>query len=52
MRDFPDVYSDDLLDLRPERDIEFIIDLCQEQILSLRHLIDQMAPIDLKELKV
>ena len=39
VRDYPDVFPEDLLGLPPEREVEFTIDLDQGQLLYLRPLI-------------
>ena len=39
VRDYPDVFPEDLPGLPPEREVEFTIDLDQGQLLYLRHLI-------------
>ena len=51
VREFPDVFPNDLLDLPPEREVEFTIDL----VLGTNPISKapyRMAPIELKELKV
>ena len=51
VRDFPDAFSNDLLDLPSEREVEFTIDLVSgtNPISKTPY---RMAPIELKELKV
>lgn len=51
VRDFPDMFSNKLLGLPSERQIEFSIDLVQNTVpISLPSY--RMAPIELRELKV
>ena len=51
VRDFPDVFSDDLLYLPPEREVEFTIELVP-RTNPISKAPYRMAPIELKELKV
>ena len=51
IRDFPDVFPNDLSDLPPERKVEFTIDLVPGTALVSKTPY-RMAPVELKELKV
>ena len=51
VRDFPDAFLDDLLDLHSEREVEFTIDLVPRTNPISKEPY-RMAPIGLKELKV
>ena len=51
VRDYPDVFPDDLLGLPPEREVEFTIDLALETTLISKAPY-RMAPMELKELKI
>ncbi|KAK6149329.1 hypothetical protein DH2020_016854 [Rehmannia glutinosa] len=50
VREYPDVFPDDLPGLPPDREIEFVIDLLQETS-PVSKAPYQMAPLELKELK-
>ena len=51
VRDYPDVFPDDLLGLPPEREVEFIIDLALETT-PISKAPYRMTPIEFKELKI
>ena len=51
VRDYPDVFPDDLPCLPPEREVEFTIDLAQG-IAPISKAPYKMAPMELKELKI
>ena len=51
VRDFPDVFPNDLPGLPPDREVEFIIDLVP-RIAPISKVPYRMEPIELKELKV
>ena len=51
VRDFPDAFPDDLLDLPSEREVEFTINLVP-RTNPISKAPYRMAPIELKELKV
>ncbi|XP_027169401.1 uncharacterized protein LOC113769125 [Coffea eugenioides] len=51
VRDFPDVFPEELTSLPPEREIEFKIDLVPE-VASISKTPYRMAPAKLKELKI
>ncbi|RVW36739.1 Retrovirus-related Pol polyprotein from transposon 297 [Vitis vinifera] len=51
VRDYPDVFPDDLPGLPPEREVEFIIDLAPG-IASISKAPFRMTPLELKELKI
>ena len=51
MRDFPNIFPDDLLNLPPEREVEFTIDLVP-RTNPISKVPYRMEPIELKELKV
>ena len=49
--DYPDVFSEDLLGLPPQREIDFAIDVIQDAIAASITPY-RMAPVELKELKL
>ena len=50
VREFPDVFPDDIAGLRPEREVEFTIDLIPGiEPISIPPY--RMAPVELRELK-
>ncbi|RVW15572.1 Retrovirus-related Pol polyprotein from transposon 17.6 [Vitis vinifera] len=51
VRDYPDVFPEDLLGLPPEREVEFTIDLAPETT-PISKAPYKMAPMELKELKI
>ena len=51
VRDFPDVFLDDLIELPPESEVEFTIDLVPETN-PISKAPYRMTPIELNELKV
>ena len=51
VRDFPDVFPEDLPGLPPDREIDFGIDLVLG-IISISKAPDRVAPSELKELKI
>ncbi|KAL6329993.1 hypothetical protein AAG906_039908 [Vitis piasezkii] len=51
VRDYPDVFPDDLLGLPPKREVEFTIDLAPETAPIFKAPY-RMAPMELKELKI
>ena len=51
VRDYPNVFPDDLFGLPPEREVEFIIDLALETT-PISKAPYRMAPMELKELKI
>ena len=50
MREFPDVFPEDLLGLPPDREVEFSIDLIPSTA-PISKAPYRMAPAELKELK-
>ena len=51
VRDYPDVFLEDLLGLPPKREVEFTIDLALGTA-SISKTPYRMAPMELKELKI
>ena len=51
VKDYPDVFPEDLLSLPPEKEVEFTIDLAPGTYLISKALY-KMAPLELKELKI
>jgi hypothetical protein len=51
IREFPDVFPDDLLGMPPERAIEFIIKL-QPDTAPIAKALYKMSPMEMKELKI
>ena len=51
VRDYPDVFSEDLPSLPPEREVEFTIDLAPETT-PISKAPYRIAPMELKELKI
>ena len=50
VKSFPDVFSDDLPDLPPDREIEFEINIVPE-VTPISKFLYRMTPAELKELK-